>query len=99
VRSGISSAMPASAAAAHRDQETREDHVIETINRLIDEEKVVNVVEDPRNAFVRAASAEGASATAKWMAGKMRDGNQVGTTCTSTHSRVYFVHLTMCAFH
>ena len=81
MRSGISSAMPASAAAAHRDQETREDHVIETINRLIDEGKVVNVVEDPRNAFVRAASAEGASATAKWMACKMRDGNQVGTTC------------------
>ena len=69
MRSGISSAMPASAAAAHRDQETREDHVIETINRLIDEGKVVNVVEDPRNAFVRAASAEGASATAKWIAG------------------------------
>ena len=59
MRSGISSAMPASAAAAHRDQETREDHVVERINRLIDEGKVVNVVEDPRNAFVRAASAEG----------------------------------------
>ena len=61
----------AAATAADAD-EVADDPVVGTINMLIEEGKLVNVVEDPRNAFMRAASSGGASATAKWMAGKMK---------------------------
>jgi hypothetical protein len=67
------------AAAAAQDDGTLDDHVISTINQLIDEKKVVNVVEDPRNTFIRSSSEPQAVPAAKWMANKMQEG-QKGTT-------------------
>jgi len=84
--------MPARAAAAAAtvaaadlgtDEEIPEDSVVGTINELVAAGKIKNVIEDPRNTFIREKStAPAASAEAKWMAEKMA-GKQAGVTLTA----------------
>ena len=85
----------AAAAAADAD-EVADDPVVGTINMLIEEGKLVNVVEDPRNAFMRAASSGGASATAKWMAGKMKKQKGANRRALAIDSSCQASDLTMC---
>ena len=56
----------------------------------------MDVVEDPRNAFMRAASSGGASATAKWMAGKMKKQKGANRRALAIDSSCQASDLTMC---
>lgn len=76
--------MPTNAAAAvpSTDDEIPDDSVVGTINELVAAGKIMNVIEDPRNAFIRDKStAPAASVEAKWMAKKMA-GKQAGVQPT-----------------
>ena len=71
-------------AASAQDDGALDDHVISTINQLIDDTKIVNIVEDPRNTFIRSSSEPQATAEANWMAAKMQEG-QKGTASSVPH--------------
>ena len=88
--------MLGAAATATDADEVADDPVVGTINMLIEEGKLVNVVEDPRNAFMRAASSGGASATAKWMAGKMKKQKGANRRALAIDSSCQASDLTMC---
>jgi hypothetical protein len=95
---GSVSAMPGAPAAAADADEVADDPVVGAINKLIEEGKLVNVIEDPRNAFMRAASSGGASATAKWMAGKMTRQRGANRRALAIDSPCQASDLTMCDY-
>ena len=74
-------AAAAAAADSGNSEEVPDDRVVGTINMLIADGKIKNVVEDPRNVFIRGASTPAASVVAKWMAKKMT-GKQAGASST-----------------